>query len=107
MLLNGTYNNQILNNQSWANTGADLAWAQAVPNASTPIGVTTYQGKRLYCNVTASEGGGGVANLNGNVWKGNTYQKSTRVTTASRSCEAVSDTMLNLKRCPTLISDCI
>ncbi len=75
MVLNGTYNNRILNNQSWADTGADLAWAQAVPNASTPIGVTTYQGTALFCNVTASEGGSGVANLNGNVWKGNTYQK--------------------------------
>ena len=75
VLLNGTYNNQILNNQGWANTGADFAWAQAVPNSSTPIGVVTYQTAPLYCNVTASEGGGGVANLNGNVWKGNTYQK--------------------------------
>lgn len=74
VLLNGTYNNQVLNNQDWANTGADLVWAQAVP-ASTPIGVVTYQGTPLNCNVTASEGGGGVGNLNGNVWKGNTYQK--------------------------------
>ena len=74
VLLNGTYNNQVLNNQTWADSGADLAWAQAVPNASTPIGITTYQGTPLYCNVTASEGGGGVGNLNGNVWKGNTYQ---------------------------------
>ena len=32
---------------------------------------------------------------------------STRVTTASRSCEELSDSVLNLKRCPTLISDCI
>jgi hypothetical protein len=73
VILNGTYNNQILNNQSWANSGSDLTWAQAVPNSSTPIGITTYP-PALYCNVTASEGGGGVANLNGNVWKGNTYQ---------------------------------
>jgi hypothetical protein len=73
VILNGTYNNQILNNQSWANSGADLVWAQAVPNSNTPIGVTTYP-PTLYCNVTASEGGGGVAKLNGNVWRGNTYQ---------------------------------
>ena len=73
VVLNGTYNNQILNNQSWADSGGDLVWAQAVPNASTPIGVTTYP-PTLYCNVTASEGGGGVAKLNGNVWSGNTYQ---------------------------------
>jgi hypothetical protein len=72
-LLNGTYNNQVLNNQDWANTGADLVWAQAVPNSSTPIGVTTYPAA-LNCNVTASEGGGGVGNLNGNIWKGNTYK---------------------------------
>jgi hypothetical protein len=73
VILNGTYNNQILNNQSWANSGSDLAWAQAVPNSSTPIGISTFP-PAVYCNVTASEGGGGVANLNGNVWKGNTYQ---------------------------------
>jgi hypothetical protein len=73
VLLNGTYNNQILNNQTWASTGADLVWAQAVPSSSTPIGVVTYP-PALFCNVTASEGGGGVANLNGNVWKGNTYK---------------------------------
>ncbi|HYL14448.1 MAG TPA: hypothetical protein VEV41_15505 [Terriglobales bacterium] len=72
VVLNGTYNNQILNNQSWANTGADLVWAQAVPNSGTPIGVSTYP-PAVNCNVTASEGGG-VGKLNGNVWKGNTYQ---------------------------------
>jgi hypothetical protein len=48
-------------------------WAQAVPNSSTLIGVTT-EPPPLHCNVTASEGGGGVANLNGNVWKGNIFQ---------------------------------
>ncbi|HEY6971633.1 MAG TPA: hypothetical protein VJA94_20650 [Candidatus Angelobacter sp.] len=73
VLLNGTYNNQVINNQTWADSGADLVWAQAVPNSSTPIGVTTYP-PTLNCNVTASEGGGGVSNLNGNVWKGNTFQ---------------------------------
>jgi hypothetical protein len=30
-----------------------------------------------------------------------------RVTTASRSCEGLSDNILKLKRCPILISDCI
>ena len=73
VVLNGTYNNKILNNQSWANTGGDLVWAQAVPNSKTSIGVITYP-LTLYCNVTASEGGGGVGNLNGNVWQGNTFQ---------------------------------
>ena len=37
------------------------------------VGVKTYP-PTLHCNVTASEGGGGVSNLNGNVWTGNTYQ---------------------------------
>ena len=74
VVLNGAYNNQILNNQGWADTVADLTWAQAVPNSSTPIGVTTYA-PALNCNVTASEGGGGPANLNGNVWSGNTVQR--------------------------------
>jgi hypothetical protein len=73
VVLNGTYNNQILNNQTWADSGGDLVWAQAVPNSATPIGITTYP-PTLYCNVTASEGGGGVGKLNGNIWKGNTYQ---------------------------------
>ena len=73
VVLNGTYNNQIVNNQTWGSFGSDLAWAQAVPNNSTPIGVTTYP-PTLHCNVTASEGGGGVSNRNGNVWSGNTYQ---------------------------------
>jgi len=73
VVLNGTYNNQILNNQSWASRGSDFAWAQAVPNSGTPIGVDNYP-PALHCNVTASEGGGGVGNLNGNVWYGNTFQ---------------------------------
>ena len=73
VVLNGTYNNQIVNNQTWADSGADLVWAQAVPDKSTPIGISTYP-PTVYCNVTASEGGGGVSKLNGNVWKGNTYQ---------------------------------
>ena len=74
VILNGSYNNQIVNNQgTGANLGPDLVWAQAVPNANTPIGVTNYP-PALNCNVTASEGGGGVSNLNGNVWRGNTYK---------------------------------
>jgi len=74
VVLNGTYNNQILNNQDWASTGTGYAWAQAVPNSGTPIGVSNYP-PMIHCNVTASEGGGGVANLNGNVRQGNSFQK--------------------------------
>jgi len=73
VLLNGTYDNVIENNQTWGSFGSDLAWAQAVPSSSTPVGVVTYP-PTLHCNVTASEGGGGVGNLNGNVWKGNTFK---------------------------------
>jgi hypothetical protein len=73
VVLNGTYNNQITNNQTWASFGSDLAWAQAVLDSSSAIGVVTYP-PPLHCNVTASEGGGGVANRNGNVWTGNTFQ---------------------------------
>jgi hypothetical protein len=72
VLLNGTYDNTVTNNSTYASTGADLAWAQAVP-ANTPIDIQTYK-PALHCNVTASEGGGGVTNLNGNVWSGNTYK---------------------------------
>jgi hypothetical protein len=73
VVLNGTYNNTIANNQAYAATGSDIAWAQAVPNGHTPIGVTNYP-PALHCNVTASEGGGGVRNRNGNVWSGNSYK---------------------------------
>jgi parallel beta-helix repeat protein len=66
IILNGTYNNQITNNTIIGNLG----WAQAVPDASTPIGVVAYP-PVLHCNVTASGGGGGVGNQNGNVWSGN------------------------------------
>jgi len=69
VILNGAYDNQILGNQDWASTGGGFAWAQAAL-ASSPIGVATYK-PVLHCNVTASGGGGGVANLNGNVWSGN------------------------------------
>lgn len=72
VVLNGAYNNHITNNQDWASTGTGFAWAQAVP-ANTPIGVATYP-PVLHCNVTLSDGGGGVAKLNGNVWSGNVTQ---------------------------------
>jgi hypothetical protein len=70
VVLNGTYNNTIENNQAASNTGGDLVWAQEILNPSTPIGVDTYPPAE-HCNVSASEGGGGPALLNGNVWTGN------------------------------------
>jgi hypothetical protein len=73
VLLNGTYNNTILNNQTWASFGTDLAWAQAVPDNSTAIGVKTYP-PTLHCNVTAYDGSGSAPPLNGNAWIGNTYR---------------------------------
>jgi hypothetical protein len=73
VLLNGTYNNTILNNQTWASFGTDLAWAQAVQDSSTAIGVKTYP-PTLHCNVTAYDGSGAAPPLNGNAWIGNTYR---------------------------------
>jgi parallel beta-helix repeat protein len=72
VVLNGTYNNQILNNQVPSRAG-EIVWAQAVPSSSSPIGVVNYP-PALHCNVTVSEGGGGVANRNGNIWSGNVTQ---------------------------------
>jgi hypothetical protein len=72
VVLNGTYNNMIQNNEDWASTGGGFVWAQAVAGR-TGIGVATYP-PALHCNVTASEGGGGTVNLNGNVWTGNKFQ---------------------------------
>ena len=72
VVLNGAYNNKITNNQDWASTGTGFAWAQVVI-AGTPIGVATYP-PLLHCNVTLSNGGGGITNLNGNVWSGNITQ---------------------------------
>ena len=73
VVLNGTYGNQIINNQGWSSTALpNFAWAQAVLNSGTPIGVDIAP-PVLGCNVTASEGGGGVGNLNGNIWKGNAF----------------------------------
>jgi hypothetical protein len=68
-VLNGAYNNRITGNQVREPAIGGLVWAQAVP-ASTPIGVVTAL-PLLHCNVTLSEGGGGVSYLNGNVWSGN------------------------------------
>jgi len=73
VILNGTYNNVIKNNQLYASGGGDLVWAQAVPDPNSPIGVSAYP-PLINCNVTVSEGGGGVANHNGNVWSGNTFK---------------------------------
>jgi hypothetical protein len=72
VVLNGTYDNAITNNTTWGSFGSDLAWAQAVPSSSSAIGVLTYP-PPIHCNVTASEGGGGITNHNGNTWTGNTY----------------------------------
>jgi len=74
VVLNGTYNNTISNNAIGSATGGGLVWAQAVPSSSPVLGVVAYP-PVLHCNVTASEGGGGIANLNGNVWVGNTSIK--------------------------------
>lgn len=74
VILNGTYNNTIANNQIFASAGADLVWAQAVPDANSPIGLAI-EPPIIHCNVTVSEGGGGVVNTNGNVWSGNTARK--------------------------------
>jgi parallel beta-helix repeat protein len=74
VILNGTYNNTIENNQVFSSSGTDLVWAQAIPDPSSPIGVAN-EPPVIHCNVTVSEGGGGVANSNGNVWSGNTARK--------------------------------
>jgi parallel beta-helix repeat protein len=74
VILNGTYNNTIKNNQIFASAASDLGWAQAVPSGTSPIGVLS-EPPVLHCNVAVSEGGGGTANHNGNVWSGNTFKK--------------------------------
>jgi hypothetical protein len=74
VILNGTFNNKIENNQAFASVGADIVWAQAIPDPSSPTGVA-FEPPVIHCNVTASEGGGGVANHNGNVWSANTSPK--------------------------------
>lgn len=73
VVLNGTYNNTITGNQLSSSAAADLGWAQAIPDPSSAIGVAA-EPPVIHCNVTVSEGGGGVANHNGNVWSGNTFQ---------------------------------
>ena len=70
VVLNGTYNNMIKDNTAWSSAGGSLVWAQAIPDSSTPIGVAI-EPPIIHCNVTASEGGGGLVSLNGNVWTGN------------------------------------
>jgi len=72
VLLNGTYDNDVVNNSTYASTASDLGWAQAIP-ASTSIGVTTYQ-PLMHCNVTLYDGPGSPPPFNGNVWSGNTYK---------------------------------
>jgi parallel beta-helix repeat protein len=72
-VLNGTYNNTIVRNQLYASAAADLVWAQAIPEPNSPIAVAA-EPPVIHCNVTVSEGGGGVANHNGNVWSGNTFK---------------------------------
>ena len=74
VVLNGTYNNTIAGNQLYASAGTDLVWAQAIPDPNSPIGVVA-EPPVIHCNVTVSEGGGGVANHNGNVWSGNTFKR--------------------------------
>jgi hypothetical protein len=73
VVLNGTFNNKLQNNQGNASFGSDFAWAQAVPASGGAINVAAFP-PAIHCNVTASEGGGGVANRNGNVWTGNSAQ---------------------------------
>jgi parallel beta-helix repeat protein len=70
VILNGTYNNTIAGNQVSA-PGVDLGWAQVIPDPNSAIGVAAAP-PVIQCNVTVSEGGGGVVNHNGNVWSGNT-----------------------------------
>jgi parallel beta-helix repeat protein len=72
-VLNGTYNNTITGNNIWSSAGGDLVWAQAVPDSGSAIGVVTYP-PTLHCNVTLSNGGGGVTQHNGNTWTGNTVK---------------------------------
>ena len=74
VILNGTYNNTIANNQVFSSSGTDLVWAQAIPDSTSPIGVAN-EPPVIHCNVTVSEGGGGVANSNGNVWSGKSARK--------------------------------
>jgi hypothetical protein len=74
VVLNGTYNNTISNNAIGTSSGGGLVWAQAVPSSGGAIGVVAYP-PLLHCNVTASEGGGGIGKLNGNIWTGNTSVK--------------------------------
>jgi hypothetical protein len=71
VVLNGTFDNVIRNNQAWPGPG--FVWAQAVPSAGSPIGVVAYP-PVLHCNVSVSEGGGGIGTRNGNSWTGNQFR---------------------------------
>jgi parallel beta-helix repeat protein len=70
VVLNGAYSNTIADNEAWSSAGGNLVWAQAIPDPSSKIGVQT-EPPIIHCNVTLSDGGGGVANRNGNTWTGN------------------------------------
>lgn len=76
VILNGTYNNTVTNNNIIVR--ASLVWAQEVLNSLSPIGVNALPDVN-HCNVIASEGGGGVGNLNGNVWTGNVGNGATAI----------------------------
>jgi parallel beta-helix repeat protein len=73
VLLNDTYDNSVTNNSTYASTGTDLGWAQAVPDATTPIGIKTFP-PLLHCNVTAYDATGSPPPFDGNVWSSNTYK---------------------------------
>jgi hypothetical protein len=72
VILNGTFNNRIENNQVSSSSGTDLVWAQAIPDPTSPIGVAV-EPPIIHCNVTVSEGG--VGSSNGNVWSANSARK--------------------------------
>jgi hypothetical protein len=73
VLLNGTYDDTATNNSTYASTGADLAWAQAVPDPSSPIGIENYP-PLIHFNVTTYDGPGSAPRFDGNLWSGNTYK---------------------------------
>jgi hypothetical protein len=73
VVLNGAYGNTIKNNTTNNSYSDDLAWAQAIPSATSPIGIASYP-PAVHCNVTAYDGPQPAPPLNGNVWSGNTYK---------------------------------
>lgn len=68
VVLHGTYDDNILGN-SGQSAGGAFVWAQEVPDPSSAIKVKA-AAPLINRNVTASKGGG-VGNVNGNVWAGN------------------------------------